>query len=698
MGMKVAGYRYQKNILRVYSRDITFVMDVLKSEKAGRQVLPVREGLNRTFLPGTIPAVDKLPVWIFASTFRRWEGQVQWSRYSGYVLLEVNGLSDMKEAEAIRREAAVLPQTLLAFIGLSGRSVKIIVPFTLPDGTLPQKEEKAKLFHAAAYQLAVRHYQPQLGSIIALKEPLLSRGCRLSYDPEAYYNPDAVAIRLEQPLQMPDGGDLRIVQNPPEDSLGSLVPGLDRNKQIATLYSIVLLNLFRSFSQKAEKDIQFLFIDLAQACCRIGIPEEEATGWTLRYDALKKYETDIRMTFRTAYGLKTMQDKGNLAQVIPPAMHLALQMDEFMERRYYFRQNEMSGDIEYLDRSLIQFTYQPYTQKVRNSICLEAQHEGLNVWDKDIDRYVHSNRIPLYHPILHFMKSLPVWDGKDYIRALAKRVPCSNPVWTDLFFRWFLSMVAHWMELDREHGNSTTPLLVGDQGCGKSTFCLNVLPPELRPYYTDSIDFSNRREAELALHRYALINIDEFDSVKKSHQSFLKHVLQKAVVNTRLPYQSASRNLRRYATFIATSNNFDLLTDPTGSRRFICVEVEGTIDYLQPVNYEQLYAQAKELLRRGERFWFTHEEEALIIQNNQPFQQVPAEEELFLRYFTIPEEPDTVKPLLASEILDKIAEKQPGFVVTKTMILNFGKLLKRNKVPNKRITRGTCYYVEELIG
>ena len=77
-------------------------------------------------------------------------------------------------------------------------------------------------------------------------------------------------------------------------------------------------------------------------------------------------------------------------------------------------------------------------------------------------------------------------------------------------------LCAHWLGLDREHGNSTTPLLVGDQGCGKSTYCLNILPPELRQFYTDSIDFSKRRDTELALHRYALVNIDEFDANETS--------------------------------------------------------------------------------------------------------------------------------------------------------------------------------------
>lgn len=103
------------------------------------------------------------------------------------------------------------------------------------------------------------------------------------------------------------------------------------------------------------------------------------------------------------------------------------------------------------------------------------------------------------------------------------------------------------------------------------------------------------------------------------------------------------------------------------------------------------------MLRRGERFWFTPEEEALITENNRDFQQQPAEEQLFLRYFKIAEDIEEAKPLLASEILDMIAEKQPGFTY-KNDDLNFGKLLKRNSVPNKRTMRGTCYYVEEVDG
>ena len=364
----------------MHSRDMEYIVGLLKNGKDAEAILSVRRKLNMAFLARTTDLSGKLPVLAFGSTFKKNGDGIQLRRYN-------------------------------------------VVPFVLPDGSLPKKEEQARMFHAAAYQLAVRHYQPQLGSIISLKEPFLSRGCRMSVDPDAYYNPDAVAIRIEQPLQMPDGGDLKIVPSPVRDPLEMMAPGADRNGQIATLFSVILMEMTRRFSESPEDDIQLLFIDLAQACCRLGIPEEEAVGWTLRYEALKKYKIDIRMAFRTAYTLENVSNRAEPLSSVPPSMSLVLRLDEFMNRRYFFRTNEMSGGVEYLDRSMIQFVYKPYTTKVRNSICLEAQQEGLNVWDKDIDRYVNSDRVPIYHPIDHFLGNLPAWDGKERIRALAGRVP-----------------------------------------------------------------------------------------------------------------------------------------------------------------------------------------------------------------------------------------------------------------------------------
>ena len=355
----------------------------------------------------------------------------------------------------------------------------------------------------------------------------------------------------------------------------------------------------------------------------------------------------------------------------------------------------MSGEVEYLDRSVIQFVFKPYTMKVRNSICLEAQQEGLNVWDKDIDRYVNSDRIPVYHPIDHFLENLPVWDGKEHIGALAGRVSCDSPVWGDLFYRWFLSMVAHWMELDLVHGNSTTPLLVGDQGCGKSTFCLNLLPPVLRPYYTDSIDFKSKQEAERYLGRFFLINIDEFDQINVSQQGFLKHLLQKPVANLRKPYGNTIREMRRYASFIGTSNQKDLLTDPSGSRRFICIEVTAPINTNVTINYKQLYAQAMEAIYKGERYWLNDEDENILKQTNREFEQASPLEQLFHCYLNPVEEEMEGEWLTAMQILSYLQTKtRDKLAINK--VGQFGRALQKLNIPCRKSRKGTLYHLMKV--
>lgn len=692
--MKVTLYRYEKGTLVMRSVEMEKLQAALRTENLNKPISTTRDKVMFA-LPGTQNSdIQKLPVVVFGGTFRKTgDPKPPMRDYSGLVLLEVNHLSDLQEAVQIRQQAATMPQTLLAFIGFSGKSVKIVISFTLPDGTLPHSPEQIKRFHSQAYLTAVKYYQPQLGRNITLKEPVPQHGCRMSYDPQPVYNPDAVAIRIEQPAQMPDSEEIRIIPEEPSEPLQRLMPGMSRNYRIATLFSIAMVDAIRKSGQIKDGDLKPVFTLLADNCLKAGIPEEDAVQCTLLYNDLRSKEMEIRMTFRSVYTLKEALAGKTF---MPEIMSLTLQLEEFMLRRYEIRNNKMSGEVEYRDKSLLRFTFSPFTREVRNSICTEAHKEGLNVWDKDIERYVYSDNIPTFFPIEEYLGHLPKWDGKDHIRKLAKRVPCNNIRWADHFHRWFLSMVAHWLGLDREHGNSTTPLLVGDQGCGKSTYCLNILPPELRQFYTDSIDFSKRRDTELALHRYALVNIDEFDSVKDTHQSYLKHILQKANVSTRLPYQTANRNLRRYATFIATSNNFNILTDPTGSRRFICIEVTDTIDYIQPIDYEQLYAQAMEALANGERYWFTHEEETEIVANNRQFQQIPPEEQLFLQYFRLPKKNEVGEFLLSIEILGRIKQKQRDFSYTKTVISNFGRLLKRNGIPSKRSNRGTIYQVVEL--
>ena len=169
-------------------------------------------------------------------------------------------------------------------------------------------------------------------------------------------------------------------------------------------------------------------------------------------------------------------------------------------------------------------------------------------------------------------------------------------------------------------GNALTPLLIGRQGCGKTRFCKIILPPELRDYYNDKINFKNEFDLNIALTMFAMINIDEFDKTTASQQIVLKYLLSSAEVKFRPPYGKTIKQFRRYTSFIGTTNQQKPLVDPTGSRRFVCVAIDGekNIDFEDNLEHKQLFAQVLHLFNQGERFWLNNEEIDLLIKENEP--------------------------------------------------------------------------------
>ena len=99
-----------------------------------------------------------------------------------------------------------------------------------------------------------------------------------------------------------------------------------------------------------------------------------------------------------------------------------------MKRRYEFRHNTQIGEVEYRERLSFRFRFNPLDKRALNSIVLDAQMEGIPLWDRDISRYIYSNRVPVFNPLEDFLYRLPAWDGKDRIRALAATVPCKNQI------------------------------------------------------------------------------------------------------------------------------------------------------------------------------------------------------------------------------------------------------------------------------
>ena len=593
----------------------------------------------------------------------------------------------------MKRQVAQLPQTFAAFCGSSGRSAKIWVLFALPDGTTPKRESDAALFHAHAYRMAVKCYQPLLPFAITLKEPSLTQSCRMTLDGYPYYNPAAVPFCLEQPLGMPEEENFRQRKLAEKNPLLRLHPGSKASDTFAVLFESALDRAFRELDGwKRDEDLRILLVPLAEHCFKAGIPEEEVVRQTLMHYYREADEFIVRQTIHNLYQeLKGFGKKSSLTQ----EQESVFRLEEFMGRRYEFRYNTVLDDLEYRQRDSVHFYFKPADQRARSTVSMNALKEGIRVWDRDINRFLTSDHVPLYNPVEEYLYDTGRWDGKDRIRALADLVPCHNPHWRELFYRWFLGMVAHWRGMDRQHGNNTSPLLVGSQGFRKSTFCRILLPPELRFGYTDSIDFKSRQEAERSLGRFLLVNIDEFDQININQQGFLKHLLQKPVANLRKPYGSTIREMRRYASFIGTSNQKDLLSDPSGSRRFICIEVTGPIDTNVTINYRQLYAQALNAVAKGERYWLDDADEAILKRTNREFEQLTPLEQLFHSHFRAAEEDEEGQWMMPMQIISALQTKtRDRLAINKVAV--FGRTLKKLEIPNKKSRQGTLYHVMPL--
>ena len=617
--------------------DINLQIEAMKHETKAQPISNLRTSIRYTSPDAKLDDAKKLTKVIPAAAFRKTANGIQMTAYNGIIQIEVNHLANLMEVNRVKQEAEELSQTYLAFMGSSGHSVKIWVRFTRPDKSLPKNREEAEIFQAHAYRKAVSLYQPILSYSIELKNPALEQFCRQTYDPELYYNPDSTIMYMRQPMEMPSETTYQEAVQAETSPFKRLIPGYDSLETLSALFEVALNKACQSLSElqpgiypRSDEDLKPLLVQLAENCFQAGIPEEETARWAIAHLYRQKKEFLIRQTVQSVYTIaKGFGKKSPLSA----EQELELRTEEFMQRRYEFRYNTMTTVTEYRERNTFCFYFRPLSSRVRNSIAMNARLEGLSLWDRDVVRYLDSDRIPIFNPIEDFLFGLDVrWDGHDRIRELAARVPCNNRHWADLFYRWFLNMVAHWRQTDRKYANCTVPLLVGPQAYRKSTFCWSLLPPELQAYYTDRIDFSNKRDAEISLNRFALINMDEFDQNRVNQQAFLKHILQKPIVNVRRPHGTATQEMRRYASFIGTSNHKDLLTDTSGSRRYIVVDVTGPID-CSPIDYEQLYAQAMHDLYKGERYWFDPEDEKVMNESNQEFQVMPIAEQLFHEYF-----------------------------------------------------------------
>ena len=373
-------------------------------------------------------------------------------------------------------------------------------------------------------------------------------------------------------------------------------------------------------------------------------------------------------------------------------------MMQLLKSRYDFRYNTVMKFVEYMPKDKGWYGYQPVDPRVQKRMTLEVQLADIRVSIKDVRNFLESDYIKNYNPIDEYLfQCYDKWDGKDHIRALARTVPTANPHWADWFYTWFLGMVDQWRGYShRQYGNSVAPLLISKQGYNKSTFCRRLLPPELQWGYSDNLILSEKRQVYQAMAQFMVINLDEFNQISPQvQQGFLKNLIQLPTLKYKPPYGSHVMEFPRLASFIATSNMKDILSDPSGNRRFIGVELTGPIDVSVRPNYQQLFAQALSALNNGEKSYFDAQQVKLIMKSNSQFEIIQPIDQYFLLYFELVDDEKEGDYLTAAEIFDYL-KKQIGSSLKVNSLMGFGrKLANMSELKHKRFADGMKYLVKK---
>ena len=414
-----------------------------------------------------------------------------------------------------------------------------------------------------------------------------------------------------------------------------------------------------------------------------------------------------------------MEEKRNFKSSMMTGSKLAIyQVESFLEESYLFRRNVLNGKTEFIcikpvkeleeeepenseakenseikeisekkelekkevtlkEENPEEKNWKILTAEAFNSIVRRAKKLGIGEQKsprQDIEEYIKSDAVPVFDPIQEYMNKLPKWDGKNHVAALFGRIPGLTSEQLAWCATWFRSAVAHWLQMD-------------------------MLPEELRQYFLDHINFGNKFDSEMALTHNLIVNVDELANITVAQQGKLKQTLSKVKVNGRPIFGKSQADRRRYASFLATTNDEHPLCDPTGSRRYLCLRVpDGEfIDNNSAINYDQLYAQmVYELRDKKTPYWFTNDEVARIQECNLSFFKVDDLEPMINYCFRMPEEKEEGKWMVSSEVFDVLHLQYPMLVGNMSTKVKIGQTLKFMGYKSKHTKHGQAYQLFAL--
>ena len=654
----------------VEHKTISTILEEIKTGKYRPGIIYLRKSLAENKTEAYNKAKKSLPAFTPSGKFVGGRKLEFLAKYSSCIILDIDKLSaaDLQNAKHLANQSEF---TFASFISPSGNGLKILV-----------KINSDKANHKEAFLLVQAHYEAILKLEIDKSGKDLTRLCFYSYDENLYYNENAKIFSVTEQEKEPKTNIEREFK---------------RTEPTIVINSDAIYNHCVNFT---EKKVQFVNgsrnVFVHQLACNLnrkGVALNEALGYILTdfgYDEKEvtqavnsaygnshefgkneKYEAPKNPTSKTQKPTTILDDEDDEDKPKPTQID---RLELFLSNKYVFRHNIVSGKLEF--QYFGKKKWNVMNDFIENSMLRECLKGRIKTNLSSLRNLLYSDFCELFNPFEDYFFNLPSYDEKtDYITELANTITTTKQdLWQQCFKKWLVAMVG--CVLDEKVINHTVIVFSGKQGLGKTTWVEKLVPKQLKEYLFSGTINPNNKDTLVQLAECMLINLDELENLNRSEIGSLKEIITKTQIRMRKAYGHNNETMPRRASFAGSVNTAQFLNDSTGSRRFLCFELEG-IKYQHDVDINMAFSQALFLFKSGFRFWFDQEEIKSITENNEQYQLHSPEEELLLTWFEPCERENASLFLNASQIGAKLAERAKINLNDGT-INKIGKALKKH--------------------
>jgi hypothetical protein len=678
----------------VEHKSIPTILDEIKTGKYKHAIVYLRKSLAEKKEEAYNKAKKSLPAFTPSGKFVGGRKLEFLAEYSNTIILDIDKLSkeDLTKASHLANQSEF---TYASFISPSGNGLKILV-----------KIKTLKTEHKETFLKVQAHYEDILKLEIDKSGKDLTRLCFYSSDENLYLNESAKTFVTTIDNQSASSR----AQSKDEMPLIEDASKLKTANATENLDSDAIYNHCIKFT---EKKVQYIEgsrnVFVHQLACNLnrkGVSLQEALGYILTdfgYDEKEvtqavnsaygnihefgkneKFEAPKKVKVKKDFSITDTTDEDDDDKPKPTQID---RLELFLSNKYIFRHNIVSGKLEF--QYFGKKKWNVMNDFIENSMLRECLKARIRTNISSLRNLLNSDFCPLYNPFDDYFFNLPNYDEKtDYITELANTITTTKQdLWQQCFKKWMVAMVG--CVLDDKVINHTVIVFSGKQGLGKTTWVERLVPRQLKEYLFSGTINPNNKDTLVQLAECMLINLDELENLNRSEIGSLKEIITKTQIRMRKAYGHNNETMPRRASFAGSVNTAQFLNDTTGSRRFLCFELEG-IQYQHKVDINLAFSQALFLFKSGFRHWFDQEEIKLITENNEQYQLHSPEEELLLTWFEPCEREKASLFLNASQIGAKLAEKAKINLNDGT-INKIGKALKKHNFV-KLMRKGSPVY------